>query len=104
MNGELIILLVPIGFCTLILTGIGISQWNSKKPVGFWTGETPPKPEEISDSKAYNRIHGGMWFLYGIGMPLSLCLGMTALIAEILGGIPLLIILHKLAEQKYRKQ
>ena len=102
MNPELIIMMVPIGFTSLILLGIGVWQWNSKTPVGFWTGETPPKPEEITNVRAYNRIHGGMWCLYGIGIPVSVFLGNIALIVVILGGIIVLIAVHKAAEQKYR--
>lgn len=50
----------------LLMLGIGISQWNSKEPVGFYTGEKPPAPQSLSDVSAWNRKHGAMWILYGI--------------------------------------
>ena len=55
-------------FCTvaLIMFGIGISQLRSKVPVGFYTGEKPPKAEQLSDVHAWNKKHGIMWIIYGI--------------------------------------
>lgn len=48
------------------MIGIGIFQLRSKKPATFYTGEKGPKPEELSDMKAWNRKHGMMWIIYGI--------------------------------------
>ena len=55
-------------FCVvaLIMLGIGISQLRSKDPVGFYTGEKPPKTEQLSDVHAWNKKHGIMWIIYGI--------------------------------------
>ena len=50
----------------LIIFGIGISQLRSKEPVGFYTGEKPPKAEQLSDVNAWNKKHGIMWIVYGI--------------------------------------
>ena len=38
-------------FCivAMIMLGIGVSQLKSKEPVGFYTGEKPPKAEQLSD-------------------------------------------------------
>ena len=52
------------GLVALIMFGIGISQLRSKAPVGFYSGKAPPKPEELSDVKAWNQKHGVMWILY----------------------------------------
>lgn len=55
-------------FCVvaLIMLGIGISQLMSKIPVGFYTGEKPPKMEQLSDVCAWNKKHGMMWIIYGV--------------------------------------
>ena len=102
MNQELILMMIPVGFCTLIFLGIGIWQWNSKTPVGFWTGKKPPKPEEISDVTAYNRGHAVLFFAYGIAMPVSVFAGPVLFLAATLGGIPFLILCHHFLEKKYR--
>ena len=102
LNPELILMMIPVGFCTLIFLGIGIWQWNSKTPVGFWTGKKPPKPEEISDVTAYNRGHAVLFFAYGIAMPVSVFAGPVLFLAATLGGIPILILCHHFLEKKYR--
>ena len=56
---------VVFGFVALIMFGIGISQWKSKDPVGFYTGENPPEKERLSDVNAWNKKHGMMWVIYG---------------------------------------
>ncbi len=48
-----------------IMTGIGISQLKSRKPVGFYTGVKPPEEKQLRDVKAWNRKHGIMWIVYG---------------------------------------
>ena len=57
---------VIFGIVAIIIFGIGISQLKSKDPVGFYTGEKPPKTEQLSDVNAWNRKHGIMWIVYGI--------------------------------------
>ena len=47
---------------------LGFVQYRSKEPVGFWAGKKPPRKEEITDVGAYNRKHGLMWILYGLGL------------------------------------
>lgn len=54
-----------MGLCALMMISIGVVQLRSKKPVGFYTGEKPLKPEQVSDVSAWNRKHGIMWILYG---------------------------------------
>ena len=43
MIGGLFILII----CTAPVVIIGIVQFNSKNPVGFWSGKEPPKKEQI---------------------------------------------------------
>lgn len=50
----------------LLMIGIGVSQLRSQKPVGFYSGEQPPKEEELKDVPAWNVRHGLMWLIYGI--------------------------------------
>ena len=57
---------VTFGLAALIMIGIGISQLKSRNPVGFYTGEKPPKKEQLSDVNAWNREHGTMWIVYGL--------------------------------------
>ena len=64
--GETIISGLVFGAVALFMIGIGVSQLKSKDPVGFYSGEKPPKKEQLSDVKAWNRKHGRMWIVYGI--------------------------------------
>ena len=54
-------------FCivAMIMLGIGVSQLKSKEPVGFYTGEKPPKVDQLSDVNSWNKKHGVMWIIYG---------------------------------------
>ncbi len=49
-----------------IMASIGISQLRSTSPVGFYSGEKPPKEDELTDVQAWNRKHGIMWLVYGM--------------------------------------
>ena len=40
---------------TLLIIGIGIWSWNSKKPAGFYAGVEPPK---VNDVQKYNHAVG----------------------------------------------
>lgn len=71
MIAGIIIGLVITLFVALIMIGIGISQLKSKTPVAFYSGEKPPRPEELSDVDAWNKKHGRMWTTYGIVIILS---------------------------------
>lgn len=58
----------------LVLVGIGIWDWNSKTPVGFYSGIKPPK---VTDVRRYNHSVAIMWFVYTfvfelLGLPLML--------------------------------
>ena len=98
-------------YVSVILIGIGIMQYKSQKPVGFYTGETPPKAEQLTDVSAWNRKHGAMWIGYGIAIPVSFVLGLL-LPADILSailpcaviaiGIPCLILGHRMLCSIYK--
>lgn len=111
--GNAIISGVILGFCALLMIGIGVSQKKSKKPVGFYSGEEAPDEEKISDVAAWNKKHGMMWILYGVGIGLSwvcgLLLGDSILLLVpmaifILLPIPLMIRRHKSLVRQYYKE
>lgn len=74
-------LIVIMWGCAFLMFGIGISQLRSKKPVGFYSGVKPPKVEELSDFRAWNKKHGMMWVIYGciifLSVPASFIMGDT---------------------------
>lgn len=104
-----VILLVSIGPIIIL----GIVQYRSKEPVGFWSGKEPPKREQVTDVRAYNRKHGLMWITYGVGFVVcflgglpfgELITGYLCLI-EGLGGIFVMAAYHnRLNRMYYRKQ
>ena len=59
----------------LFIAGIGISQFKSQKPVGFYSGEQPPKESELTDVISWNKKHGMMWMLYAAIIILSYAIG-----------------------------
>lgn len=61
-----IVCLVIYGWVAIFVIGIGVMQIRSKHPVGFYTGENPPKDQEITDVKCWNLKHGRMWIIYGL--------------------------------------
>lgn len=76
MVAETVIMLVILLYSATPLIVIGIVQYRSKKPVGFWSGEKPPEKEQITDMKAYNQKHGIMWILFGAGLIFSFACGL----------------------------
>ncbi len=110
---ETIICFVILMICAGPLIILGIVQYRSKDPVGFWSGKKPPVREQITDVNAYNRKHGLMWIVYGIGMPICFVCGLPfkGLIAEylcmieVIGGIFVMAAYHnKLNRMYFRKQ
>lgn len=73
---ETIICFVILLLCALPIIILGIVQYRSKDPVGFWSGKKPPAREQITDVKAYNQKHGLMWIVYGVGILLSFVCGL----------------------------
>ncbi len=100
-------------FCivAMIMLGIGVSQLKSKEPVGFYTGEKPPKVEQLSDVNSWNKKHGVMWIIYGI------CIIGSWICSAFIGGdsiysviplcigtiipIPVMVFLHQKWVKKY---
>lgn len=106
---TLIILMVSIGPIIIL----GIVQYRSREPVGFWSGKKPPKREQIMDVRAYNRKHGRMWILYGVGFIVCFVCGLPfgglvtgyLCMIEALGGIFVMAMYHnRLNRLYYRKQ
>lgn len=104
----LVILLISMG---PIIT-IGIVQYRSKDPVGFWSGKKPPKREQITDVQAYNHKHGLMWILYGVGFLFCFVCGLPfgGLIAgylcmvEVMGGIVVMVAYHNKLNRLYGRK
>lgn len=111
MMAENIIFLVILFICALPLILIGVFQTKSKEPVGFWSGAKPPSRDKISDVTAYNKKHGMMWIIYGIGIFPSFFLGLLfggivavcTLGIEIIGGLIAMICYHNYLDKKYVK-
>ena len=99
-------------YVALIMIAIGIMQYKSKKPTGFYTGETPPKEEQLTDVTAWNHRHGMMWIIYGIVIIVSFLFGLliphevlSALlpVVIILGALPVMILYHHKLKKQYFK-
>lgn len=110
---ETIICVVILMICAVPLIILGIVQYRSKDPVGFWSGQKPPVREQITDIKAYNQKHGLMWIIYGAGFLLCFICGLPfggsiaeyLCMVEIIGGIPVMAMYHnKLNRMYFRKQ
>lgn len=101
---------VIFGGCALIMLGIGIAQYRCKEPVGFYTGQEPPRREQLTDVTAWNHRHGVMFMLYACciaaGWLVSFLLGddLLALIpmnAGLLLPIPCLMLYHRRLVKRY---
>ena len=109
---DIIIPLFIFSYVSLIMIAIGIMQYKSKKPTGFYTGETPPNAEQLTDVTAWNHRHGMMWIIYGIVIIVSFLFGLliphevlSALlpVAIILGALPVMILYHHKLKKQYFK-
>lgn len=109
MMVETIFSTVVLLICAIPLIILGIVQYRSKEPVGFWAGKKPPRKEEITDVSAYNRRHGLMWILYGAGFVFSFACGMLfgglaaayLCMVEVFGGLVLMVIYHNKLNRRY---
>lgn len=110
MTAEEIITLVILCICAIPFLGLGIAQCKSSKPVGFWSGKKPPEAEQIRDVEAYNKKHGRMWIIYGVGLILAYFLGrgigndwgmVSALLIEVIGGLFVMIWYHNKLDKEY---
>lgn len=89
-----------------MMIGIGISQFRSSSPVGFYSGEKPPKEDELTNVQAWNQKHGMMWLVYGIIILFSYAAGYIIgdsilCLIPLLGGliVPIIVMIwyhHKL--------
>ena len=68
MMAETVIFSVILLISAAPIIILGIVQYRSKDPVGFWSGKKPPQKEQITDVKAYNRKHGLMWIFLELGL------------------------------------
>lgn len=112
MNGDNIIGLIIYLAVAGVMAAIGIYQIKSESPVGFYTGEKPPRAEEISDVDAWNKKHGFMWLIYGLVIMVSY--GIGAMMGDTIwsvipmcGGViiplPAMILYHHKLIKIYRK-
>lgn len=101
---------VVFGLVALVMFGIGISQLKSKEPVGFYTGEKPPKKERLLDVNAWNRKHGTMWIVYGVCLVCSWIssaligdsfYSVILLVVGVLAPIVTMVICHHTLVKKY---
>ena len=111
---EIMIGVIIYFLVAAIMLGIGISQYRSQKPVGFYSGEKPPKASELSDVIMWNKKHGKMWIWYGIVIIVSYLSGLPFVIQDSIwcilpmcGGIlvplPLMIAYHHKLIKQYKK-
>jgi hypothetical protein len=94
------------------MIGIGVSQFKSQMPVGFYSGEKPPKAEELTDVSAWNKKHGIMWLTYGMVILLSWLLGFFVndgfwsgifLVAGVCIPLIFMIYYHSVLVRRYKK-
>lgn len=115
MTAETIICMVIVAISAIPMIIMGIVQYRSKAPVGFWSGKKPPEREQITDVKAYNQKHGIMWIIYGAGLffcfalivPLGEKLTLVAAILgmiECIGGLFVMIAYHNKLNRRYYRE
>ncbi|MBD5470807.1 MAG: hypothetical protein HDR19_06790 [Lachnospiraceae bacterium] len=112
MMAEIVISSVVVLVSAMSVIMIGIVQYRSKDPVGFWSGKKPPKKEQITDVKAYNQKHGLMWILLGVGFILCFVCGLLfggiiarySCMIEVIGGLLAMIVYHQKLDRMYYKK
>lgn len=99
-------------FITIMLVIVfgSVALWGflSKTPVNFWAGDEV-KTSEISDVKAYNRANGFIWAFFtlpqliaAILCPINSLAANIFSIGGIVAGIPVIMIVYRHIEKKYR--
>lgn len=114
---ETIIYLVLSFLVSLIFVVLGISQYNSEKPVSLNTGKKPPCEDELTDVLEWNHKHGINLIIYGGVLFLTLSVfvyfiekydyivvQMILFILIILGEIAWLEIQHNILKKKLIKK
>ena len=109
---EYIFSFVIVLLVAIVMMIIGVSQIMSKKPVGFYSGEKPPREDELLDIAMWNKKHGYMWVIYGVTIISSYILSslvksetiaMVVLLSGIIGALPIMILYHNYLKKKYYK-
>ena len=94
--------------CPAIMAGMGALQFKSTEPMALWSGQKPPRAEELTSVRAYNRLHGTLWMFFGILFIAALFLDDLFQAFDsgrpILLGIAVMMAGHWLVEKKYRKK
>lgn len=93
----------------LIFLFVGISAWNKKEPVGFFTFVSPPK---VSNVTGYNHSVAKLWFFFAtvmllLGLPMFAGQNSPLIIISIIGLLFLVIavvIIYLHIEEKYREK
>ena len=102
-----------LGLCAIVLFMIGISQYRSKTPVAFYSGEKPPDASQLTDVRAWNRKHGVMWMLYGTGFVLTVLCGfwmgeslwfLLPWVLFVIAPVAVMPLYHRHLVKKYRIQ
>lgn len=92
---------------SIFLLSVGILQIKKEKPVGFFG---PPKKKEfLSDTKAWNRMHGIIWIVYGVTIIVSytVCAFVGNIFSAVIfvgvsvGALPIMSLYHSHLEKKY---
>ena len=112
MTAETVIFAVILLISAAPIITIGVVQYRSKDPVGFWSGKKPPQKEQITDVKAYNQKHGLMWIVFGAGFILCFVCGLFfggtiagyLCMVEVIGGIFAMIAYHEKLDRMYYKK
>lgn len=107
--GNVIGFIIWILVCTLFVI-IGISSWNSKTPVGFFSNAKAPDVSEIPDIKGYNHAVARIWFVFAggfalLGLPLLAGQNSPLIIITVIGSLWLciaLIVMYMRVEKKYK--
>lgn len=113
LSAENVMGFVIFALVAVFMIGIGIVQLRSKKPVAFYSGEKPPKAEDLTDVAAWNKKHGLMWIVYGIIILFSYFAGVVIgdsvwVVVPMVGGVmvpvPFMIWYHNQLRKKYIRQ
>lgn len=112
MRADAIMVLVIISIVAAVMVIIGVCQFCKKEtPVGFYNVGEPPKREEITNIRQWNRKHGMIWIAYGICIELGYwiayfmpneALEAFFMIGSIIIPLPLMILRHHMLEKMYR--
>ena len=94
--------------CAGVFLAIGISAWQAKKPVGFFTGQKPP---EVNNVEKYNHAVAVLWFISAgvyeaLGIPLLFLKQNSPGFIPVIISVPALLIAMMIAyvriENRYR--